>query len=397
MIGYQLLYLLLWLASVLFFVLYQGVFSLELLVVCTLFPLLLLLLLLWQKMTLTIQGQASVNQTRCGETFQIQLHMCSRCPIPVRYAVVHLCYMHSITGETDFLDMHVPILGCNAQVIRLPFRISCCGKFTVEVTSVRLYAPLSLFSCKISCRENVSVLILPECDRFHALPAMPLPVPTEQGERFSDTKAGDDPSEIFALKPYQQGDACSRIHWKLTAKIDELMIKHFSLPLQEDIVLLPDYRLGGNTRRDAMLLHDVLSVCYSFSLQLHHSGYSHDALWYPIIRGERPPFELHTTEDTTAMMCSLLKTVPLPQAEAAIFGLEEPPGARMIYCTAIMDAETVDCLSQLARRCRLLVLLVSDTDKPPIPEDAAFECMTIVAPLHKAEDDRNVQKEVRDS
>ena len=52
-------------------------------------------------------------------------------------------------------------------------------------------------------------------------------------DRFSTYKKGDDPSEIFDIREYADGDKIQRIHWKLSSKTGDLMVKEGSLPLMK--------------------------------------------------------------------------------------------------------------------------------------------------------------------
>ena len=380
MILHKLIYLLLWLCSVLFFVMYRGDLSLQLLIVCTLFPVLLFLLLLWQKLTLSVHLEADTHEAACQDRFYVLIHMRGRCPVPVHYAVVTLNYIHSLAGEPDMLDVHVPVMGSNAQVVRLPFSTPCCGRITVTGSDILIYDPLSLFSMKVKCRDRVAVTILPETDCLQMLPALPAPGDAEQSERFSEVRSGDDPSEIFSVESYQQGDAVSGIHWKLTAKTDTMMIKHFSLPLDDDILLFVDYRRCGDDCKDTKLLHHVISVYASLSFLLTEQGCSHRLMWYPCVRGGLEPYGCQSQEDTVDALREMLASAPYPTGEAALLGMEELPAARMIYCTALPDAETFMQLSAFAAHCRVMVFCISYEEHPALPQDTCFECYPVYVP-----------------
>ena len=37
-----------------------------------------------------------------------------------------------------------------------------------------------------------------------------------ESDSYSTIKGGDDPSEVFAIREYREGDRLQRIHWKLS-------------------------------------------------------------------------------------------------------------------------------------------------------------------------------------
>ena len=64
-------------------------------------------------------------------------------------------------------------------------------------------------------------------------------------DRFSTYKKGDDPSEIFDIREYADGDKIQRIHWKLSSKTGDLMVKEGSLPLMKEIHIFIDLCATG--------------------------------------------------------------------------------------------------------------------------------------------------------
>ena len=54
---------------------------------------------------------------------------------------------------------------------------------------------------------------------------------------YSDEESGDDPSQIFEIRDYRPGDKMQKIHWKLSAKSDSLIVKEYSEPVGFAIVI----------------------------------------------------------------------------------------------------------------------------------------------------------------
>ena len=56
--------------------------------------------------------------------------------------------------------------------------------------------------------------------------------------RYSGARPGDDPGETFDIREYQEGDSIRQIHWKLTGKLDKMMIRQRSFPVDDTILIL---------------------------------------------------------------------------------------------------------------------------------------------------------------
>ncbi len=374
----RIMYILLVVCAFLFWVMYHGELSLQLLMVSIAIPLLLFLLLLWQRATLTVHIEPTADAATAGERFQILLHITSRCPIPIHYTAIALQYAHSIVEEDGALYVHLPGMGRAQQTVRLPFSASCCGTIRFQGAEIRIYDPLSLFSLCLPCKDAFSLLILPQTDVLAAMPPLPDMIAAEQSETFSKQRGGDDPSEIFSVDAYAQGDALSHVHWKLTAKSDEMMIKHFSLSEPDSIILFADYTRCGSDVKSAMRLHHVLSVCASMSQHLLGEEIPHRLWWQPTDTADDVSFPIDSPDALLLSLREMLSTKPFAGKTPAIQGTEFPAAARLIYCTASLDEETVLYLSALSLQCSVLVLYVCNAQPENLPQDVCFVCYPVI-------------------
>ena len=90
----------------------------------------------------------------------------------------------------------------------------------------------------------------------------------------TQTKPGDDPSEIFNIREYHPGDAVSRIHWKLSSKSDILFIKEFGFPIEKKILLLAEYLPESECpaiHSDMKEAQAFLTLIYSLSVRFAES------------------------------------------------------------------------------------------------------------------------------
>ena len=57
---------------------------------------------------------------------------------------------------------------------------------------------------------------------------------------YDDLRPGYDPSELFDVREFQNGDRLQSVHWKLSARTDELMVKENSLPKACAVAIVAD-------------------------------------------------------------------------------------------------------------------------------------------------------------
>ena len=79
-------------------------------------------------------------------------------------------------------------------------------------------------------------------------------------------KKGDDPSEIFDVRDFVDGDKIQRIHWKLSGKFDRLIVRDPALPITRNVLVFWE-RTGqsGNVKRIDAQAETVVSVCRSLA------------------------------------------------------------------------------------------------------------------------------------
>ena len=71
-------------------------------------------------------------------------------------------------------------------------------------------------------------------------------------------KKGSDYSETFQLREYVPGDSIKQIHWKLSEKLDKLVVREASLPVQKSTLVFWDkYAENGFSPEEADAMAEV--------------------------------------------------------------------------------------------------------------------------------------------
>ncbi|MCQ2416953.1 MAG: DUF58 domain-containing protein [Oscillospiraceae bacterium] len=263
MIGNKLLYAGLVVISGLFFLLYRGRLSFELLVFALLFPLLLLIWVLVFRWSLSVRLNSEQKTVRKGDTWHWNLEIRNRSIFSATHAKIRLEYYNNLSRKQQTMVVVLPIVPCNTQNVKLSFHADTCGIMGVRITEIRIYDPLRIFCGRKKLNLHHQVMIYPTILEQLALVPPPDNLWNENAEEYSKERPGDDSSEVFDVHAYREGDLISRIHWKLSARQDALMVKEFSQPIQNRYVLLTDYRMGTAEADGAVRLDYALSAMSS--------------------------------------------------------------------------------------------------------------------------------------
>ncbi len=195
--------------------------------------------------------------------------------------------------------------GHDGAVIKLT--PSHCGLVRVSIAAARLRDPLGLvrLRAKASAERELSV----EPRRFETRITLADDVDTTaESDEYSMTNPGSDPSETFGVREYQSGDPIKRIHWKLSQKSQNLMLRELGLPIVRRALILLEttFPEGEDPRPEP--LHAAAEVFFSTSTALCEQETAHVAAWR---RGETLVCrEIATVEDAAAAAAEWLSERP---------------------------------------------------------------------------------------
>ncbi len=122
------------------------------------------------------------------------------------------------------------------QTLNIPFHASHIGTSSPGLRSCTIEDLLGIFSVtKKVDRTLHDLLVLPNVFRTDPMAASP-------GDSGSETvsRATEDLSEPSDIRTYQPGDPMKKIHWKLSVRKQELMVRKFDEPVRQGVLILLD-------------------------------------------------------------------------------------------------------------------------------------------------------------
>ncbi len=193
------------------------------------------------------------------------------------------------------------------QKIEIRLDSQYAGTVEYRLKSLILYDMLGIFCRTVSLNERRTIGIMPPFE------LMPLEITRRTREfladadEYSTEKQGDDPSEIYQIREYRPPDSIHSIHWKLSAKEDNLMVKEHGFPM--GCVVLLWIRLpfadtnGANFNR-------LLEQAASLSVTLLEEKCIHMAAWFEEKSGQVSKWRVSSAEAVYEWIWRLLSTEP---------------------------------------------------------------------------------------
>lgn len=264
MLRNRLLYLFILLCTTAFFICFNGYYSWYVFLLSLVVPWLSLLLSLPGMLTLRaavgVPNQESKDgfaRTAKSTALPLQVAAASSWPLPAGRVRVRLTIENTFTGETrrEVLELSP---GRRPQAVEQKLTSHTCGRIICRLSKARGYDLLGLFCLPVRLKEGGSCQILVRPNAFETPIGLgPRQAPDAEGDRYSPTKPGQDPTELFGLRDYRPGDRLNRVDWKLSQKAGNMLVREASLPMARRALLLLDLSGDGF---EADLLMDALAT-----------------------------------------------------------------------------------------------------------------------------------------
>lgn len=241
-----------------FYVMYLWDFALVLLVVVCTIPVLMFVTTFITK--LLVKADMSVRDGTAAkrEDFPVFLRLNNRSFFPIGKAEAHIEYYNVFNNEINTFELHMPVQPLNEQSVTFQLSSQFCGIINIKCAYIYLYDPLKIFKFKTGRNLTAEVAVMPEGHEIGGEVSY-LDRINEESNVFSEHKPGDDPSEVFDLRGYHPGDKLNRIHWKLSSKKDEFIVKDYSLPVDTPCTLFINLKnYEKNDQRFTLPVYDTL-------------------------------------------------------------------------------------------------------------------------------------------
>lgn len=210
--------------------------------------------------------------------------------LPLIHFRIWLRMENSFTGEKESYQMEGRTEGGDQQTLIFMLRARHCGNLKITLERCWIYDYLFVFKEVVRLGTSQRIGVLPQCHLLMVEVTRRTREFLADAEEYSDRESGDDPSEIYQIREYRERDSIHDIHWKLSAKADELLVKERGKPLGCVVLIWLNLEQSGyhandrkrNKRRTAgdETFTNLLEVASSLALSLLEERCVHMVAWY---------------------------------------------------------------------------------------------------------------------
>lgn len=203
---------------------------------------------------------SSPSMVNRGDKDQVTLRFLCRRLLPVRSCTFTLRLKNVFTGKESTRSMRFGLVSNSSSTVELP--TAQCGMVLCSVENIKISSYLGLLCFKIKYPAQCSTVVMPkplEPESLDSLEAIP---PVTSAYR---PKPGGGYSEEHELRQYRPGDSINSIHWKISCKTDDIIVREPLEPVDSGTAVV----LGTATELD-------IAHLYWLSLQLCRENTKHD-------------------------------------------------------------------------------------------------------------------------
>lgn len=160
------------------------------------------------------------------------------------------------------------------SILSCPIQSPHIGMIDITVWRIWVYDLTGLIAVPLKGRGTTAFYTLPEGESVWD--GAIVPQETEDNEETDPSRPGNSRPELFGVHEYIFGDSIRDIHWKLSARLDKMMVREYVRPIHHDVSLL---LLNGGGGISPMAADKLMDVLFTLSLSLLQSNISHTLCW----------------------------------------------------------------------------------------------------------------------
>lgn len=252
-----------------FHILYKGDLSFIILAFLIALPAVMFIILAIQVrlLRINVSSDNAVSERGKAATVRVILHNRSvlpiaACKISLKYRCVYMADVSAKPTDEKY-TITIPVKQSTTETVSISLTPDHCGvvEFCIKSIKITDFLGFSFLFRKIGFADRI--VVLPN--------AFPMSGSLENGivsgsesNIFSTVKSGDDPSEIFQLREYRDGDRHNRIHWKLSSRSESFIVKELSQPVNSKILVLCDFSGCGEADSTDMIFDMAMTLSSFF-------------------------------------------------------------------------------------------------------------------------------------
>ena len=266
---------------------------------------------LWLSQKVKVRVTLPETRVLRGESFQIRAELTNTSRFPIPQLMVRLAVR--VFPEKEELLLKGKIMLDSEERGCLCFQMDSdhCGCLEIRPDQLMITDFMGAFQrrCRIDSEEKAVLFILPEALRGdREIPDAQGVFPDEDGD---SEKRGSNAVDISEIRSYRKGDSLKLVHWKLSARWNDLMVKELLDPAEKLTWLYLNLKESPHlpkVRRDPAAWDHFVETVAATSAMLLKMEKQHMVLWIDSLGSTVVRSRVSDETSLQEMLCRLLWT-----------------------------------------------------------------------------------------
>ena len=315
-------------------------------------PLLVCFLTAVAKVGLSAERRLTPVRVPVGGRAEVALHVRSAGRLPTGGLLIQDGVPYALGGKPRFVIEHLP--RHTGTLLRYNLQPMLRGMQQIGPLKATITDPFGLAEFERELANISRLIVVPRVARLAGVPGGSGLGSGDDGSVRLNAGQGEDDAIV---RPYRQGDDLRKVHWRSTAKRDEMMVRIEERPWRGGTTILLDHRMTAHRGAGASSsLEWAISFAASMCLHLHRHGHRIRLVTQDggLLVGDSGD----GTHHDNLVLDALAALQPTTQREIDI--RSDPANGQELI--AVIGAATADSLAQLTthrtRRSRSLAVLL---------------------------------------
>lgn len=256
----------------------------------------------------------------------------------------------------------VPINAKQITTIDTGIISNYCGNVKITIQKIKVYDFFAITSHSKKINKSLIISVLPNIIKIDANADIEI-IKDDESSMYSTEKSGDDGSQVFDYHEYNRGDRVKNINWKLSTKLDKLMVKELSLPISSSVCIALELGTCDDKINNISIIDAQIEVYASISSWLFLNDVPHEAEWYNPADSLIVNMKLTSVEDMSLSIQQIYDTKPHSNnilLDEIANKTVKPKISNLIYITSTLSNDSLKPLFRLRELFNITVFYISD-------------------------------------
>ena len=279
------------------------------------------------------------------------LMLSNESPFPFPFLEADITVPGDDAVKCEKVKTRLSLIPFGRYTIEKQLSFSYRGLYEIGVAELYCYDLFRLFKVKININLFKSISILPRRLVFSG--ELKLDDSTEESD-FNARRVGEDNSEISDFRDYRPGDSVRAVHWKLSSKSDDLVVKEYSMNSKQNTLIICDTTPRYNPEESDKFSSDINEAAIDLLVEgtiavgnAFLSSASPCTLVWLDKRSADGFFSLEAKDvEGASKFYNEFSTVPVAESDAGLpyiaSKITVPSSARVIIATSSLNPEFVE-------------------------------------------------------